>query len=199
MKCPDCRAELPGKCSHCIYCGWFMLGTKFAPSSRTPREIEDAKLRRSPSNACKGCGKLLLPENAWMTDGCPCNSPNGCNDPDPLVETKASVHRSAESTLRAQVAELESALAAAQEQQEKHAAIVSTLERELTAVQKEESRHRRERDALRAALEQIAKAPTFLQGGDGLSGPCVWCEMSATKLVAEEALSISTNSPSGQE
>ncbi len=28
---------------------------------------------------CKGCGKPLLIENAWMTDGCPCNSPLGIN------------------------------------------------------------------------------------------------------------------------
>jgi len=28
---------------------------------------------------CKGCGKPLLIENAWMTDGCPCNTPLGVN------------------------------------------------------------------------------------------------------------------------
>lgn len=28
---------------------------------------------------CKGCGKPLSLENAWMTDGCPCNSPLGVN------------------------------------------------------------------------------------------------------------------------
>jgi hypothetical protein len=28
---------------------------------------------------CKGCGKPLLLENAWMTDGCPCNSTLGIN------------------------------------------------------------------------------------------------------------------------
>ena len=71
--------------------------------------------------------------------------------------------------------------------------------RHVEVLKQEAATLRAERDALRAALEQIAKAPTFLQGGDGLSGPCVWCEMSATKLVADEALSISTNSPSGQE
>jgi hypothetical protein len=26
------------------------------------------------SPACLGCGALLLQENAWMADGCPCNS-----------------------------------------------------------------------------------------------------------------------------
>lgn len=28
---------------------------------------------------CKGCGNPLVTENAWMTDGCPCNSPLGVN------------------------------------------------------------------------------------------------------------------------
>lgn len=28
---------------------------------------------------CKGCGKPLSVENAWMTDGCPCNSELGIN------------------------------------------------------------------------------------------------------------------------
>lgn len=28
---------------------------------------------------CKGCGKPLTVENAWVTDGCPCNSPLGIN------------------------------------------------------------------------------------------------------------------------
>mgnify|MGYP007071585843 CR=1 FL=1 len=28
---------------------------------------------------CKGCGKALAVENAWMTDGCPCNTPLGVN------------------------------------------------------------------------------------------------------------------------
>jgi hypothetical protein len=28
---------------------------------------------------CRGCGKPLLVENAWVTDGCPCNSPLGVN------------------------------------------------------------------------------------------------------------------------
>lgn len=29
---------------------------------------------------CMGCGKPLLVENAWMTDGCPCNSVLGVNN-----------------------------------------------------------------------------------------------------------------------
>lgn len=28
---------------------------------------------------CLGCGKPLTIENAWMTDGCPCNTPLGVN------------------------------------------------------------------------------------------------------------------------
>lgn len=28
---------------------------------------------------CAGCGQPLLIENAWMTDGCTCNSPLGIN------------------------------------------------------------------------------------------------------------------------
>lgn len=35
-------------------------------------------LRESPN--CLGCGEPLAIENAWMHDGCPCNSPDGCND-----------------------------------------------------------------------------------------------------------------------
>ena len=29
---------------------------------------------------CKGCNKPLTLENAWSTDGCPCNSPLGVNN-----------------------------------------------------------------------------------------------------------------------
>lgn len=32
------------------------------------------------SDECKGCGQTLTIENAWMTDGCPCNSPLGINN-----------------------------------------------------------------------------------------------------------------------
>jgi hypothetical protein len=28
---------------------------------------------------CRGCGKPLSIDNAWMTDGCPCNTPLGVN------------------------------------------------------------------------------------------------------------------------
>ncbi len=32
---------------------------------------------------CNGCGQPMNVENAWMYDGCPCNSGNGCNDNNP--------------------------------------------------------------------------------------------------------------------
>lgn len=34
---------------------------------------------------CRGCGKPLAVENAWMTDGCPCNTKLGVNS---LNETR---------------------------------------------------------------------------------------------------------------
>lgn len=37
------------------------------------------------SPTCHGCGKPLAKENAWMEDGCPCNSPKGCNDGNQLI------------------------------------------------------------------------------------------------------------------
>jgi hypothetical protein len=37
------------------------------------------------SDYCAGCGRPLLIENAWMTDGCPCNSRLGVNS---LNETR---------------------------------------------------------------------------------------------------------------
>lgn len=33
----------------------------------------------SKSPYCEECGKTLAKHNAWMTDGCPCNGPLGCN------------------------------------------------------------------------------------------------------------------------
>lgn len=29
---------------------------------------------------CNGCGRVLTEQNAWMEDGCPCNSPRGINE-----------------------------------------------------------------------------------------------------------------------
>jgi hypothetical protein len=37
--------------------------------------------------ACKGCGEPLKADNAWMTDGCPCNSPLGINSEDGDLQT----------------------------------------------------------------------------------------------------------------
>jgi hypothetical protein len=31
-------------------------------------------------DTCKGCDRPLSAANCWMEDGCPCNSPKGCND-----------------------------------------------------------------------------------------------------------------------
>lgn len=33
----------------------------------------------APPDLCRGCGKMLLPENRLISDGCPCNSPRGIN------------------------------------------------------------------------------------------------------------------------
>lgn len=42
------------------------------------------QMRGSDRNAveqpCRGCGKALVVENAWMEDGCPCNTPAGVNN-----------------------------------------------------------------------------------------------------------------------
>lgn len=42
----------------------------------------DVALKNAPvySNKCNGCGKPFVIENAWMEDGCPCNSAQGIND-----------------------------------------------------------------------------------------------------------------------
>jgi len=58
----------------------------------TPKELEmSTKHEREGSKVdviggfpyadpnCKGCGKPLVLENSWMTDGCPCNSALGTN------------------------------------------------------------------------------------------------------------------------
>lgn len=39
---------------------------------------ERIKLEENPN--CCGCGKPLEIDNAWMEDGCPCNTPRGVND-----------------------------------------------------------------------------------------------------------------------
>ena len=47
-------------------------------------EAELAGMQGKDMNAverpCCGCGKPLLVENAWMEDGCPCNTPAGVNN-----------------------------------------------------------------------------------------------------------------------
>lgn len=44
-----------------------------------PREVDVIGGFQYADPSCKGCGKPLAIENAWMTDGCPCNAPNGIN------------------------------------------------------------------------------------------------------------------------
>lgn len=46
------------------------------------RWAQDLKHRATAATGetCNGCNKPLSPENAWMEDGCPCNSIKGCND-----------------------------------------------------------------------------------------------------------------------
>lgn len=41
---------------------------------------EPATASATPEQPCGGCGKPLLIENAWMEDGCPCNTPAGVNN-----------------------------------------------------------------------------------------------------------------------
>lgn len=69
-------------CNHWYLDGWRASNDPLNPETPThwqhlpsPPDSPDAK-----GTTCKGCGKPLLPGNAWMTDGCPCNSPLGCND-----------------------------------------------------------------------------------------------------------------------
>ena len=126
-------------------------------------------------------------------DDCP-----ECKFTEQLAEYEATASES-ERRLRTmanrEVLELRSALTAAQQERDDLAELVIGYRNQIRneclraeAAEQEAATLRAERDALRAALERIAQAPTFLQGGDGLSGPCVWCEMFATKLVAEDVL-----------
>lgn len=59
-----------------------------APNAILPeheqKHVVQSNIARSDYNAteqpCAGCGKPLLLENAWMEDGCPCNTPAGINN-----------------------------------------------------------------------------------------------------------------------
>lgn len=46
------------------------------PDDRYPGEDEDTY---TDCDACRGCGRPLLPENRRIADGCPCNSARGIN------------------------------------------------------------------------------------------------------------------------
>jgi hypothetical protein len=56
-----------------------LIATKQATVQWATDEINRLKDARH-SRVCAGCGQPLVAENAWMEDGCPCNSPAGCND-----------------------------------------------------------------------------------------------------------------------
>lgn len=63
--------EDAGKVADAIQAAWLM------PSHVASMEGSDM---RAPEQPCGGCGKPLLIENAWMEDGCPCNTPAGVNN-----------------------------------------------------------------------------------------------------------------------
>jgi len=46
---------------------------------RYPTEDEHGDFPYSNPDLCRGCGKMILPENRRVADGCPCNSPRGIN------------------------------------------------------------------------------------------------------------------------
>jgi hypothetical protein len=60
--------------------------TQGGPYRKRLTEAEALALLDKPQPLCKGCGNKLRPENAWMEDGCPCNSPKGVNDPQPAED-----------------------------------------------------------------------------------------------------------------
>jgi hypothetical protein len=50
-----------------------------APDDRYPSEDENGDFPYSNPDLCRACGKMILPENRRIADGCPCNSPRGVN------------------------------------------------------------------------------------------------------------------------
>lgn len=108
-RCPDCGAESPPpaaapaasegepddkpispglvphfrRAAHQIgdlFCWCIRNLSKFPPGDSD--WIDDVKRRLLAVREafCRGCGAALLRKNAWMEDGCPCNSPKGVND-----------------------------------------------------------------------------------------------------------------------
>jgi len=57
----------------------FTAGEDQSESSATS-EIAKSSAFYASAEPCRGCGAPLLLENAWMFDGCPCNTPAGVND-----------------------------------------------------------------------------------------------------------------------
>lgn len=59
--------------------------TARAPACDGPSSSPRAEAPKSPG-LCVDCKRTLLPENAWMTNGCPCNVPAGPNASQAAVE-----------------------------------------------------------------------------------------------------------------
>lgn len=64
------------------------IGMQGDPAREAEAGAEDRAGKQTPdiySKVCNGCGKSLRPENAWMEDGCPCNTPKGANDGNQVI------------------------------------------------------------------------------------------------------------------
>lgn len=81
---------------------------------------------------CNGCGEPLKVENAWMVDGCPCNSPEGCNSTN---ETRWRMLHELQQRQSHELHDATAALTAAREQAAQSAA-------ELERVRKDAERYR---------------------------------------------------------
>lgn len=73
------------------FCGWDGIVHNLVPEKPLPQQ-KSAGMTSDVIGGfpcidpeCAGCGEPLKLENAWMTDGCPCNSMLGCNS---LNETR---------------------------------------------------------------------------------------------------------------
>ena len=81
------REQFP-KCPHCINGRMSVAGDGSQWCDRCEVLQTSPQTQATANNVsgfpvvqsiCMGCGKTLLLENAWMTDGCPCNSVLGVN------------------------------------------------------------------------------------------------------------------------
>ena len=55
------------------------------------KEEIDRSYKICETRKCNGCGKPLLLKNEWMEDGCPCNSPKGCNKQEKVCDCPIDV------------------------------------------------------------------------------------------------------------